>query len=91
MGISILLSASIKREGDSPTASPHSSDDIHHSDRYQAELGCGTECAKLTSQHLNCPAAHHHLGQQNVYQGAFCFPSEEEATDCQVPERRPKM
>ncbi|KAF1439593.1 hypothetical protein FQV21_0004047, partial [Spheniscus demersus] len=32
---SILLSASIKREGDSPTASPHSSDDIHHSDRYQ--------------------------------------------------------
>ncbi|NXI39841.1 RN220 ligase, partial [Galbula dea] len=34
----ILLSASIKREGDSPTASPHSSDDIHHSDRYQTFL-----------------------------------------------------
>ncbi|XP_042319180.1 E3 ubiquitin-protein ligase RNF220 isoform X2 [Sceloporus undulatus] len=34
---SILLSASIKREGDSPT-SPHSSDDIHHSDRYQTFL-----------------------------------------------------
>ncbi|XP_013924371.1 PREDICTED: E3 ubiquitin-protein ligase RNF220 [Thamnophis sirtalis] len=35
---SILLSASIKREGDSPTVSPHSSDDIHHSDRYQTFL-----------------------------------------------------
>ncbi|NXH21002.1 RN220 ligase, partial [Bucco capensis] len=35
---SILLSASIKREGDSPTASPHSSEDIHHSDRYQTFL-----------------------------------------------------
>ncbi|XP_029767469.1 E3 ubiquitin-protein ligase RNF220 isoform X3 [Terrapene carolina triunguis] len=35
---SILLSASIKREGDSRTASPHSSDDIHHSDRYQTFL-----------------------------------------------------
>ncbi|XP_044531964.1 E3 ubiquitin-protein ligase RNF220 isoform X1 [Gracilinanus agilis] len=35
---SILLSASIKREGDSPTASPHSSDDLHHSDRYQTFL-----------------------------------------------------
>uniref|UniRef100_A0A6I8SKL8 E3 ubiquitin-protein ligase RNF220 n=1 Tax=Xenopus tropicalis TaxID=8364 RepID=A0A6I8SKL8_XENTR len=32
---SILLSASIKREGESPTASPHSTEDIHHSDRYQ--------------------------------------------------------
>lgn len=34
---SLLLSASIKREGESPTASPHSSttDDLHHSDRYQ--------------------------------------------------------
>lgn len=34
---SLLLSASIKREGDSPTASPHSSatEDLHHSDRYQ--------------------------------------------------------
>ncbi|KAJ7421032.1 E3 ubiquitin-protein ligase RNF220 [Pitangus sulphuratus] len=40
---SILLSASIKREGDSPTASPHSSDDIHHSDRYQREGSCMTE------------------------------------------------
>ncbi|KFW81363.1 E3 ubiquitin-protein ligase RNF220 [Manacus vitellinus] len=38
---SILLSASIKREGDSPTASPHSSDDIHHSDRYQVFLKIG--------------------------------------------------
>ncbi|XP_035296349.1 E3 ubiquitin-protein ligase RNF220 isoform X1 [Cricetulus griseus] len=38
---SLLLSASIKREGDSPTASPHSSatDDLHHSDRYQL-LAC---------------------------------------------------
>uniref|UniRef100_A0A4X2LT81 E3 ubiquitin-protein ligase RNF220 n=1 Tax=Vombatus ursinus TaxID=29139 RepID=A0A4X2LT81_VOMUR len=35
---SLLLSASIKREGDSPTASPHSSDDLHHSDRYQTFL-----------------------------------------------------
>ncbi|KAL6055732.1 hypothetical protein STEG23_006032, partial [Scotinomys teguina] len=36
---SLLLSASIKREGDSP-ASPHSSstDDLHHSDRYQTFL-----------------------------------------------------
>ncbi|XP_028902292.1 E3 ubiquitin-protein ligase RNF220 isoform X1 [Ornithorhynchus anatinus] len=35
---SVLLSASIKREGDSPTASPHSSDDLQHSDRYQTFL-----------------------------------------------------
>ncbi|KAE8609972.1 hypothetical protein XENTR_v10011970 [Xenopus tropicalis] len=35
---SILLSASIKREGESPTASPHSTEDIHHSDRYQTFL-----------------------------------------------------
>ncbi|XP_012900021.1 E3 ubiquitin-protein ligase RNF220 isoform X2 [Mustela nigripes] len=37
---SLLLSASIKREGESPTASPHSSttDDLHHSDRYQTFL-----------------------------------------------------
>ncbi|XP_077133519.1 E3 ubiquitin-protein ligase RNF220 isoform X2 [Ranitomeya variabilis] len=35
---SVLLSASIKREGESPTASPHSTDDIHHSDRYQTFL-----------------------------------------------------
>ncbi|XP_055474553.1 E3 ubiquitin-protein ligase RNF220 isoform X1 [Psammomys obesus] len=37
---SLLLSASIKREGDSPTASPHSSaaEDLHHSDRYQTFL-----------------------------------------------------
>ncbi|XP_068949254.1 E3 ubiquitin-protein ligase RNF220-like isoform X2 [Petaurus breviceps papuanus] len=35
---SLLLSTSIKREGDSPTASPHSSDDLHHSDRYQTFL-----------------------------------------------------
>ncbi|ELK13130.1 RING finger protein 220 [Pteropus alecto] len=39
---SLLLSASIKREGESPTASPHSSatDDLHHSDRYQEEGAC---------------------------------------------------
>ncbi|XP_014395531.1 PREDICTED: E3 ubiquitin-protein ligase RNF220 [Myotis brandtii] len=38
---SLLLSASIKREGESPTASPHSSatDDLHHSDRYQVRSG----------------------------------------------------
>ncbi|KAM4022633.1 E3 ubiquitin-protein ligase RNF220 isoform 2-T2 [Anomaloglossus baeobatrachus] len=35
---SVLLSASIKREGESPTASPHSTDEIHHSDRYQTFL-----------------------------------------------------
>ncbi|KAM4721901.1 E3 ubiquitin-protein ligase RNF220 isoform 2-T2 [Rhinophrynus dorsalis] len=35
---SVLLSASIKREGESPTASPHSTEDIHHSDRYQTFL-----------------------------------------------------
>ncbi|EPQ08021.1 E3 ubiquitin-protein ligase RNF220 [Myotis brandtii] len=37
---SLLLSASIKREGESPTASPHSSatDDLHHSDRYQGSV-----------------------------------------------------
>ncbi|XP_075472313.1 E3 ubiquitin-protein ligase RNF220 isoform X5 [Ascaphus truei] len=35
---SVLLSASIKREGESPTASPRSTDDIHHSDRYQTFL-----------------------------------------------------
>ncbi|XP_060039870.1 E3 ubiquitin-protein ligase RNF220-like [Erinaceus europaeus] len=37
---SLLLSASIKREGESPTASPHSSatDDLHHSDRYQVRM-----------------------------------------------------
>ncbi|XP_075472309.1 E3 ubiquitin-protein ligase RNF220 isoform X1 [Ascaphus truei] len=36
--MSVLLSASIKREGESPTASPRSTDDIHHSDRYQTFL-----------------------------------------------------
>ncbi|XP_041446370.1 E3 ubiquitin-protein ligase RNF220 isoform X3 [Xenopus laevis] len=35
---SVLLSASIKREGESPTVSPHSTEDIHHSDRYQTFL-----------------------------------------------------
>nr|XP_021141474.1 E3 ubiquitin-protein ligase RNF220 [Columba livia] len=44
---SILLSASIKREGDSPTASPHSSDDIHHSDRYQREKSGSTNLTCL--------------------------------------------
>ncbi|XP_011857307.1 PREDICTED: E3 ubiquitin-protein ligase RNF220 [Mandrillus leucophaeus] len=40
---SLLLSASIKREGESPTASPHSSatDDLHHSDRYQGSRAEG--------------------------------------------------
>ncbi|KAJ8406261.1 hypothetical protein AAFF_G00304920 [Aldrovandia affinis] len=32
---SLLLSVHIKREGGSPTVSPLSSDDLHHSDRYQ--------------------------------------------------------
>ncbi|XP_063283789.1 E3 ubiquitin-protein ligase RNF220 isoform X3 [Pelobates fuscus] len=35
---SVLLSTSIKREGESPTSSPHSAEDIHHSDRYQTFL-----------------------------------------------------
>ncbi|XP_058887627.1 E3 ubiquitin-protein ligase RNF220a isoform X5 [Acipenser ruthenus] len=35
---SILLSVHIKREGESPTASPLSSEDTHHSDRYQTFL-----------------------------------------------------
>uniref|UniRef100_A0A4W3I6L2 E3 ubiquitin-protein ligase RNF220 n=1 Tax=Callorhinchus milii TaxID=7868 RepID=A0A4W3I6L2_CALMI len=35
---SVLLSAPIKREGESPTASPLSTDDSHHSDRYQTFL-----------------------------------------------------
>ncbi|NXK32078.1 RN220 ligase, partial [Piprites chloris] len=49
---SILLSASIKREGDSPTASPHSSDDIHHSDRYQGvETFLKVQCNQ--NLHLN--------------------------------------
>ncbi|XP_072430513.1 E3 ubiquitin-protein ligase RNF220a isoform X6 [Chiloscyllium punctatum] len=34
----VLLSAPIKREGESPTASPVSADDTHHSDRYQTFL-----------------------------------------------------
>ncbi|XP_066536382.1 E3 ubiquitin-protein ligase RNF220-like, partial [Hoplias malabaricus] len=32
---SLLLSVHIKREGESPVISPLSSDDAHHSDRYQ--------------------------------------------------------
>ncbi|XP_043941286.1 E3 ubiquitin-protein ligase RNF220 isoform X10 [Protopterus annectens] len=35
---SVLLSTSIKREGDSPASSPLSTDDLHHSDRYQTFL-----------------------------------------------------
>ncbi|XP_069794942.1 E3 ubiquitin-protein ligase RNF220a isoform X6 [Narcine bancroftii] len=35
---SVLLSTPIKREGESPTASPLSADDTHHSDRYQTFL-----------------------------------------------------
>uniref|UniRef100_A0A452R7W7 E3 ubiquitin-protein ligase RNF220 middle domain-containing protein n=1 Tax=Ursus americanus TaxID=9643 RepID=A0A452R7W7_URSAM len=47
---SLLLSASIKREGESPTASPHSSatDDLHHSDRYQVSGGWVSARRKLT-------------------------------------------
>ncbi|KAB1269059.1 E3 ubiquitin-protein ligase RNF220 [Camelus dromedarius] len=47
---SLLLSASIKREGESPTASPHSSatDDLHHSDRYQVRRGGLGIRSKLT-------------------------------------------
>lgn len=47
---SLLLSASIKREGESPTASPHSSatDDLHHSDRYQVREGWVGSRGKLT-------------------------------------------
>ncbi|XP_043941279.1 E3 ubiquitin-protein ligase RNF220 isoform X3 [Protopterus annectens] len=36
---SVLLSTSIKREGDSPASSPLSTDDLHHSDRYQVGEG----------------------------------------------------
>uniref|UniRef100_A0A3Q3F8L1 E3 ubiquitin-protein ligase RNF220 n=1 Tax=Labrus bergylta TaxID=56723 RepID=A0A3Q3F8L1_9LABR len=35
---SMLLSVHIKREGESPVVSPLSSEDIHHSDRYQVTL-----------------------------------------------------
>ncbi|XP_070701268.1 E3 ubiquitin-protein ligase RNF220a isoform X2 [Pempheris klunzingeri] len=35
---SMLLSVHIKREGESPVVSPLSSDDVHHSDRYQTFL-----------------------------------------------------
>ena len=34
----MLLSVHIKREGESPVVSPLSSEDIHHSDRYQVKL-----------------------------------------------------
>ncbi|GAA6107965.1 E3 ubiquitin-protein ligase RNF220a isoform X1, partial [Tachysurus ichikawai] len=34
---SLLLSVHIKREGESPVISPLSSDDPHHSDRYQGQ------------------------------------------------------
>uniref|UniRef100_A0A8C0R2M9 E3 ubiquitin-protein ligase RNF220 n=1 Tax=Canis lupus dingo TaxID=286419 RepID=A0A8C0R2M9_CANLU len=46
---SLLLSASIKREGESPTASPHSSatDDLHHSDRYQVREGWVARIGKM--------------------------------------------
>ncbi|XP_069794939.1 E3 ubiquitin-protein ligase RNF220a isoform X3 [Narcine bancroftii] len=43
---SVLLSTPIKREGESPTASPLSADDTHHSDRYQ--VGTGKEWQQLT-------------------------------------------
>lgn len=35
----MLLSVHIKREGESPVVSPLSSEDIHHSDRYQVTFG----------------------------------------------------
>ncbi|EFB13154.1 hypothetical protein PANDA_015999, partial [Ailuropoda melanoleuca] len=49
---SLLLSASIKREGESPTASPHSSatDDLHHSDRYQVSAGPRERQADIASR-----------------------------------------
>ncbi|XP_009285723.1 PREDICTED: E3 ubiquitin-protein ligase RNF220 [Aptenodytes forsteri] len=59
---SILLSASIKREGDSPTASPHSSDDIHHSDRYQVPLGSSRPWALIGRGSLG-PAAASRIGK----------------------------
>ncbi|XP_010846193.1 PREDICTED: E3 ubiquitin-protein ligase RNF220 [Bison bison bison] len=58
---SLLLSASIKREGESPTASPHSSatDDLHHSDRYQvsrASWALGCTCGRAqTPEELKVP------------------------------------
>ncbi|EHA99772.1 RING finger protein 220 [Heterocephalus glaber] len=51
---SLLLSASIKREGESPTASPHSSatDDLHHSDRYQETLECRARRAQRATARI---------------------------------------
>uniref|UniRef100_A0A3B3C5N0 Ring finger protein 220a n=1 Tax=Oryzias melastigma TaxID=30732 RepID=A0A3B3C5N0_ORYME len=37
---SMLLSVHIKREGESPVVSPLSSEDAHHSDRYQTDVFC---------------------------------------------------
>lgn len=56
---SLLLSVHIKREGESPVVSPLSSDEAHHSDRYQVRLQTSerervchmcrlTDCAVLT-------------------------------------------
>ncbi|PKK19239.1 ring finger protein 220 [Columba livia] len=59
---SILLSASIKREGDSPTASPHSSDDIHHSDRYQMAQ-CSSRSWALIGRDSLGPAAASRIGK----------------------------
>nr|XP_009943979.1 PREDICTED: E3 ubiquitin-protein ligase RNF220 [Opisthocomus hoazin] len=59
---SILLSASIKREGDSPTASPHSSDDIHHSDRYQAAT-LGSDSTRIQTVWLRACAQPLDLGK----------------------------
>uniref|UniRef100_A0A4W3I7U1 E3 ubiquitin-protein ligase RNF220 n=1 Tax=Callorhinchus milii TaxID=7868 RepID=A0A4W3I7U1_CALMI len=50
---SVLLSAPIKREGESPTASPLSTDDSHHSDRYQTFLRVrSNRQARLNGKHL---------------------------------------
>lgn len=63
---SILLSASIKREGDSPTASPHSSDDIHHSDRYQVSRQAPSLLCAVAGRRLT-PASLHQLPMPHAY------------------------
>uniref|UniRef100_I3JR97 E3 ubiquitin-protein ligase RNF220 n=1 Tax=Oreochromis niloticus TaxID=8128 RepID=I3JR97_ORENI len=60
---SMLLSVHIKREGESPVVSPLSSEDAHHSDRYQTECLVCTDvrCVEApcgTSQHRVLAAVH---------------------------------
>ncbi|MEQ2239746.1 hypothetical protein ILYODFUR_007640, partial [Ilyodon furcidens] len=50
---SMLLSVHIKREGESPVVSPLSSEDAHHSDRYQS--GLSALCFLVSSENLTCP------------------------------------